>query len=188
MLKEKTIILGVTGGISAYKSAELVSRLKDLKANIVVIMTKNATEFIAPLTLQTLSQNPVYIEMFKLIEKSEIGHVSLSKKGDILVIAPATANIIGKIASGIADDLLSSTVMVSTCPKLIAPAMHSSMYENPIVRQNIKNLKDLGFEFIGPETGKLASGDIGIGRLAKIEDIVDKIFDILKMEKLEKKI
>jgi len=187
MLKGKTIILGVTGGISAYKSAALVSRLKDLGANVVVIMTKNATEFITPLTLQTLSQNTVYIEMFKLIEKADIRHVSLSKKGDILVIAPATANIIGKIASGIANDLLSSTIMASICPKLIAPAMHSSMYENPIVQQNIKNLKDLGFEFVGPETGKLASGDIGIGRLANIEDIVDKIFDILKMEKLEKK-
>jgi len=188
MLKGKTIILGVTGGISAYKSASLVSRLKDLGANVVVIMTKNATEFITPLTLQTLSQNIVYIEMCRLIEKAEIGHISLSKKGDILVTAPATANIIGKIVSGIADDLLTSTVMASTCPKLIAPAMHSSMYENPIVQQNIKNLKDLGFEFVGPETGKLASGDIGIGRLANIEDIVDKIFDILKMEKLEKKI
>ena len=183
MLKEKTIILGVTGGIAAYKSASLVSRLKDLGVNVIVIMTKNATEFITPLTLQTLSQNTVYIEMFKLIEKAEIGHISLSKKGDIIVIAPATANIIGKVASGIADDLLTSTVMASNCPKLIAPAMHSNMYENPIVQQNIKNLKDLGFEFISPETGKLASGDIGIGRLANIEDIINKIIEILKIKK-----
>ncbi|MGB3345900.1 MAG: flavoprotein [Candidatus Humimicrobiia bacterium] len=183
MLKGKTIILGVTGGIAAYKSAKLVSRLKDLGANVIVIMTKNATGFITPLTLQTLSQNPVYIDMFKLIEKAEIGHISLSKRGDIIVIAPATANIIGKIVSGIADDLLTSTVMASTCPKLIAPAMHSSMYENPIVQQNIKNLEDLGFEFIGPETGKLVSGDIGIGRLAKIEDIINKIIEILKIKK-----
>lgn len=183
MLKEKTVILGVTGGIAAYKSAALVSRLKDLGANVVVIMTKNGTEFITPLTLQTLSQNTVYIEMFKLIEKAEIGHISLSKRGDIIVIAPATANIIGKIASGIADDLLTSAVMASTCPKLIAPAMHSSMYENQIVQQNIKNLEDLGYKFIGPETGKLASGDIGIGKLAKIEDIINKIIEILKIKK-----
>jgi len=181
MLEGKTIILGVTGGIAAYKSAALVSRLKDLGANVVVIMTENATEFVTPITLQTLSQNPVYIDMFKLIEKSEIGHLSLSRRGDILVIAPATANIIGKIASGIADNLLTSTVMASKCPKLIAPAMHSSMYENPTVQQNIKNLEDLGYEFIGPETGKLASGDTGIGRLAKIEDIINKIIEILKL-------
>jgi len=183
MLNGKTVVLGITGGIAAYKSAKLVSKLKDLKADIFVIMTENATEFITPLTLQTLSQNPVYIDMFELIEKAEIGHISLSKRGDIIVIAPATANIIGKIASGIADDLLTSTVMASTCPKLIAPAMHSNMYENPIVQQNIKNLEDLGYEFIGPETGKLASGDIGIGRLAKIEDIINKIIEILKIKK-----
>jgi len=182
MLKGKTIILGVTGGIAAYKSAKLVSRLKDLGANVIVIMTKNATGFITPLTLQTLSQNPVYIDMFKLIEKAEIGHISLSKRGDIIVIAPATANIIGKIVSGIADDLLTSTVMASTCQKLIAPAMHSTMYENPIVQQNIKNLEDMGFEFIGPETGKLAGGDIGIGRLTNIENIINKIIEILKIK------
>lgn len=183
MLNGKTIVLGITGGIAAYKSAKLVSKLKDLKADIFVIMTENATEFITPLTLQTLSQNPVYIDMFKLIEKTKIGHISLSKRGDIIVIAPATANIMGKIASGIADDLLTLTVMASTCPKLIAPAMHSNMYENQIVQQNIKNLEDLGYEFIGPETGKLASGDIGIGRLAKIEDIINKIIEILKIKK-----
>ncbi len=178
MVKSKTVLLGVTGGIAAYKSASLVRKLKELGADVLVVMTENATKFVTPLTFQTLSQNPVYVDMFQPIKDGDVEHVSLGERADLLLVAPATANMIGKVASGIADDLLSATVMAAKCPVLFAPSMHSQMYENPIVQENIQKLKGLGYHFVEPEVGKLARGDVGVGRLASIEDIVQKVVEL----------
>lgn len=178
MLKGKKILIGVTGGIAAYKAAEIVSQLSQKGADVKVIMTKAATEFVTPLTFQTLSHNPVYIEMFSGYEVNP-KHISLADEADLLLIAPATANIIGKIAHGIADDLLSTVVMSVKCPVLIAPAMNDNMYKNPIVQDNIKRLKKLGYKFIPPEKGHLACQKIAEGRLASIETIINSILRIL---------
>lgn len=174
MLSNKTIVIGVTGGIAAYKAAELVSKLKKLHAEVHVIMTDNAKEFITPLTLQTLSQNKVITNMFEKITDWEIEHISLAQKADLFIIAPATANIIGKIANGIADDMLTTTIMAAKAPVLIASAMNTNMYENQIVQSNISKLKKLGYYFIDPDTGMLACGQEGKGRLADIDDIIEK--------------
>lgn len=176
MLKGKNIVLGICGGIAAYKSAELVRKLKKFNANVDIIMTKNACEFITPLTLQTLAQNRVITEMFNAVNDWELEHISLAKKADIFIIAPATANIIGKLASGIADDMLTTTIMATTAPVIFAPAMNSNMYENQIVQNNISKLKKIGYSFIQPESGILACGDEGTGRMANVEDIIEKIF------------
>lgn len=180
MVEGKTVLLGVTGGIAAYKSASLVRKLKDLGADVLVVMTENAARFVTPLTFRTLSQNPVYMDMFQPRKEGDVEHVSLGEEADLMVVAPATANIIGKVASGIADDLLSTTIMAAKCPVLFAPSMHSQMYENPIVQGNIEKLRGLGYHFVGPEVGKLARGDIGVGRLARIEDIVEKVVELSK--------
>jgi len=172
MLKNKTVLVGVTGGIAAYKAAMLVSRLRDAGAQVLVVMTRNATQFIAPLTLQTLSGNPVYVEMFPPTTGEVAEHIWLAQKADALVVAPATANIIGKVAAGIADDMLSTTIMATRAPIIFAPAMHQQMYQNPIVGGNIARLKKLGYHFVGPAEGKLARGEKGMGRLAEIGDIV----------------
>jgi phosphopantothenoylcysteine decarboxylase / phosphopantothenate---cysteine ligase len=182
MFSNKNIVLGVCGGIAAYKACELTSRLKKLNANIDVIMTKSAAEFVTQLTFQSLSLNEVIIDMFEKPKYWEIEHISLAKKADLIVIAPATANIIGKLASGIADDMLTTTVMASKAIKLIAPAMNTNMYENMIVQKNIEILKQLGYHFIEPAVGRLACGDIGKGKMAEPELIEDKIKELLLKE------
>jgi phosphopantothenoylcysteine decarboxylase/phosphopantothenate--cysteine ligase len=166
MLKGKNIVLGVSGGIAAYKACELVSRLKKLNAEVHVIMTESASRFVTPLTFQSLSLNQVTVDMFKTPNYWEIEHISLAKLADVLVIAPATANIIGKLAGGIADDMLSTTVMATKAKVIIAPAMNTNMYENPVVQKNIQLLKELGYIFVEPEEGRLACGDVGKGKLS----------------------
>ena len=175
MLTGKMIVVGVTGGIAAYKSAELISRLKKLNADVHVIMTQNACKFITPLTLQTLSQNIVISDMFKEPVTWEIEHISLADKANLIIVLPATANTIGKVANGLADDMLSTTIMASHCPVIFACAMNTNMYENQIVQTNISKLKKVGYMFVEPTTGMLACGRDGKGRLAEIEDIVDKV-------------
>lgn len=179
MLKGKNIVLGVSGGIAAYKACELTSRLKKLNANVDVIMTKSAAEFVTPLTFQSLSLNQVVTDMFDKPKYWEIEHISLAKKADIVVIAPATANVIGKLANGIADDMLTTTVMASKAIKLIAPAMNTNMYENPVVQKNIETLKQLGYVFVEPGEGRLACGDVGKGKLAEPEVIEQAIKELL---------
>jgi phosphopantothenoylcysteine decarboxylase/phosphopantothenate--cysteine ligase len=179
MLTGKRIILGITGSIAAYKAAEIVRRLKALNAEVWVVMTRGGTWFITPLTLQTLSCNPVYTETFVLQEGSRITHINLIKDADLFLIAPATANIIGKIAAGIGDDLLTTMALAARCPVIIAPAMDSDMYNNPILQKNIARLKETGLRFIEPEEGELASGLVGKGRLARIENITSTVIDLL---------
>ncbi len=179
-MSKKEIILGICGSIAAYKSCEIIRRLKDSGFNVTVIMTKEAEEFITPLTVQTLSQNRVYQGMFDLSEEEfDPEHVSLAAKSNLILIAPATANIIGKIASGICDELLTSVIMAANCKILIAPAMNEGMWKNKILQENIAKLKKLGFAFIEPEKGKLADGKIGEGRLASIDKIIAKVKNII---------
>jgi phosphopantothenoylcysteine decarboxylase/phosphopantothenate--cysteine ligase len=179
MLKGKRIVLGVTGGIAAYKAAELVRELVRAEAEVYVVMTKGAQAFVTPLTFQTLSGNKVTTELFSLIEESEIGHISLADRADVLVIAPATANIIGKIASGIADDMLTTIVMATQAPVLLAPAMNVHMWENTVCQENIRKLRSRGYHFIDPEAGELACRYEGKGRLAEVPAIVEKIRTLL---------
>ena len=179
MLKERNIVLGVTGGIAAYKAAELVRELVRAGTKVHVVMTQSAQAFITPLTFQTLSGNPVITELFSLIEESEIGHIALADKAEVLVIAPATANMIGKIAGGIADDMLTTIVMATKAPVLLAPAMNVHMWENPGCQENIQKLRSRGFHFIDPEPGELACGYEGKGRLAEVSAIVEEIRAIL---------
>jgi phosphopantothenoylcysteine decarboxylase/phosphopantothenate--cysteine ligase len=175
MLKGKKIVLGTTGGISAYKAAELARALVKEGARVKVVMTKNATEFISPLTLQTLSNNIVYTDMYLLPEKFDMAHIELAEFADAFVIAPATGNIIGKIASGIADDLLSTTIMASKKPTLICPAMNDKMLANPIVQENISKLKKYKYVIMDSGVGELACKTSGAGRLQEIPEIVEEI-------------
>lgn len=179
MLKNKTVVIGVSGGIAAYKACDVVSRLKKLNANVHVIMTKSATEFVTPLTFQSLSQNYVVSDMFEEPKTWDVEHISLAKKADVFLIAPATANVIGKVANGICDDMLTTTVMATTGKVLIAPAMNTNMYKNPILQRNINILKELGYNFVNPESGRLACGDMGEGKLASPEIIVNAVIDLL---------
>ena len=174
-LKGKNILIGVTGSIAAYKTAEIVSHLFQQGAQVKVIMTKSAAQFVSPLTFQTLSHNQVYLDMFEKVEEYNPAHISLAEEADLMLIAPATANIIGKIACGIADDFLTTVVMSVTCPVLIAPAMNDRMYHNPIVQENIKRLGKLGYKFISPEKGYLACQKSGEGRLASLEVILNAL-------------
>ncbi|CEN79841.1 bifunctional phosphopantothenoylcysteine decarboxylase/phosphopantothenate--cysteine ligase CoaBC [Paraclostridium sordellii] len=182
MLKDKTVVLGVSGGIAVYKACDLVSKLKKAGINVHVIMTQSATEFVAPLTFQTLSQNYVVEDMFESPKTWDVEHISLAKKADLFVLAPATANVIGKVANGIADDMLTTTVMATKAKVLVAPAMNTNMYENPIVQRNIQILKDLNYEFVEPESGRLACGDVGSGKLASVDTIFEKIISLLNVE------
>jgi len=176
----KEVILGVTGSIAAYKAAEIANILIKDNINVNVIMTNAAIQFIAPLTFQTLTKNKVYTDMFEEITYHDIRHISLAQKADCVVIAPATANIIGKIASGIADDMLSTVVMaVQNTPVIICPAMNTAMYENPVMRENINKLKNCGYQFVEPKESLLACGDLGKGALADIELIVTAIKKII---------
>lgn len=169
----KEIILGITGSIAAYKSADIANQLA--KSNIIVhtIMTNSATKFITPLTLQTLTKNNVYTDMFEKIYYPDVRHISLAQKADCCIIAPATANIIGKVASGIADDMLSTVVMaIKNKPIIICPAMNTAMYENTITQDNIKKLKKYGYQFVEPKESLLACGDTGKGALADVDTII----------------
>lgn len=180
MLSGKCVVVGVTGGIAAYKTCEVVSRLKKLHADVRVIMTKNATEFVSPLTFQSLSHNPVSVDTFANIQTWEIEHIALAQRADAFVIAPATANIIGKLACGIADDMLSTTVMATHAPVLIAPAMNTAMLENAATQQNMRTLSERGMRFIAPGTGMLACGTSGAGRMSEPSQIVDEIVRTLR--------
>ena len=176
----REIVLGVTGGIAAYKSAEIVSRLRRLGAGVSVIMTKNATEFISPLTFRTLSANEVAVDTFRAPEYWNVEHVALAKKADVFVIAPATANILAKMAHGIADDMLSTTVLATKAPVLAAPAMNTGMWTADATRENVRILRERGVRFVGPDSGRLACGDSGAGRMSEPEEIVEAIGEILK--------
>lgn len=182
MLKDKTVVIGVSGGIAVYKTLDVISRLRKLGVNVYVIMTKSATEFVTPLSFQSLSQNYVVCDMFEDPKTWDVEHISLAKRADVFLIAPATANVIGKVANGIADDMLTTTVMATKAKVLIAPAMNTNMYENPIVQRNISILKDLGYSLIEPESGRLACGDTGKGKLASPETIVDGVVKLLSVE------
>lgn len=175
MKKNKNVVFGVTGGIAVYKALDVISALRKKDINVDVIMTKHATEFVNPVTFQALSQNAVSVDMFEEPKEWEIHHISLATKADLLVVAPATANIIGKVANGIADDMLSTTIMATKATVIFAPAMNTNMYTNPIVQENIEKLKKLGYKFIEPASGRLACGTSGKGKLADIETIVDNI-------------
>lgn len=183
-LKGKNIVLGVTGGIAAYKAVELLRLLTKAGATVQVIMTKAATEFVTPLTFQTLSGNPVHTELFNLIQEQEIGHISLADRADALVIAPATANCIGKLANGIADDLLTTTAMATKAPLLLAPAMNVNMYEHPLYQENERKLRRLGCRMVDPEPGLLACGWQGKGRLAPPERIFAELCRLLTPQDL----
>lgn len=185
---KKNIVLGVTGSIAAYKACDITSKLAKKSINIDVIMTKSATNFVHPLTFQTLSSNVVNVDMFDDIKYWEVNHISLAKKADILLIAPATANIIAKLANGIADDMLSSVAIATKNQIIIAPAMNTNMYENPATIENIEKLKKRGVKFIEPDNGMLACKDIGKGKLADVDTIVDIIdFYLNKTNELENK-
>ncbi|MDK2799889.1 MAG: phosphopantothenoylcysteine decarboxylase / phosphopantothenate---cysteine ligase [Clostridiales bacterium] len=183
MLKGKTIVVGVCGGIAAYKSADIISKLKKLNAELHVIMTRSAREFISPLTFQSLSQNYVIYDMFQEPRSWEIEHISLAQKADLFIVVPATANMIGKIANGIADDMLSTTIMATKSPVIIAPAMNCDMFENIIVQKNIQRLQALGYIFVEPQVGRLACGDIGQGKLADVDDIIEIIKQTVAFDK-----
>ena len=185
MLKNKKIVLGITGGIAAYKAAELTRALIKEGANVKVIMTKSATEFITPLTMQTLSQNQVYTDMFVSADEYDMAHITLAEFADAFVIAPATANIIGKIASGIGDDLLSTTIMAQARPTLICPAMNDKMLSNPIVKENINKLKKNGYVIMDSTEGELACKTKGKGRLPEITEIIEKIKTLLAPKDFE---
>ena len=182
-LTGKNIVLGVTGGIAAYKSAEIVSRLRHQGANVHVIMTKNATEFVSPLTFQTLSANQVVTDTFAAPEYWNVEHVALAKLADVFVIAPATANILAKMACGIADDMLSTTVLATKAAVLVAPAMNTGMWTAEATRQNVETLQRRGIHFIGPDSGILACGDSGAGRMSEPDAIVQRIEELLTRKK-----
>jgi len=182
--KEKTVIIGVTGGIACYKAVELVRLLVKDSLAVQVIMTRAAMEFVTPLTFQTLSGKPVVTETFNLTQESEIGHINLADSADLFVIAPATANVIGKIAAGIADDLLTTVLMATQAPVLIAPAMNIHMYENPILQENIRKLRRIGYHFMEPAEGYLACGYEGKGRLPEPEKILEEIRSLLRKKDL----
>jgi len=174
--------LGVTGSIAAWQTPEIVGRLRDLMINVYCIMTKSATEFITPLTLQVSSQNPVTVDMFERRREWNIAHIALADIADLFLIAPATANTIAKIASGIADDILSTTVLATKAPVVIAPAMNPNMYSNQFTQSNIQKLKQRGYHFIDPEYGKTACGTEGVGRLARIPVIINRVINLLEMK------
>ena len=181
-LKGKDIVLGVTGGIAAYKAAEVISRLKKLGAEVFVIMTRNATQFVAPLTFETLSNHPVATDTFMRPETWEVEHIALAKRAALFCIAPATANILAKMANGIADDMLSTTVLATKAPVLVAPAMNTGMWTAPATRENMQTLLSRGVTQVGPDEGLLACGDSGAGRMAEPQAIVDAIVEALRQE------
>ena len=183
MLKGKTVLLGVTGSIAAYKTASLASALKKLHADVHVLMTQNAVNFINPITFETLTGNKCLVDTFDRNFEYSVEHVSLAKKADVVMIAPASANVIGKIAHGIADDMLTTTVMACGCRKIVAPAMNTNMFENPIVQDNMKILEKYGYEVISPAVGYLACGDTGAGKMPEPELLLEYILQEIACEK-----
>ena len=182
MLTGKTIVLGVTGGIAAYKSANLASMLVKLNADVHVIMTHNATHFITPMTFETLTNNKCIVDTFDRNFSFDVKHISLAKKGNLFVVAPCTANVIGKLAHGICDDMLTTTMLATKAPKLIAPAMNTGMWENPILQDNLLKLKGYGYHIIDPIIGRLACGDTGTGKMNSEEMIVEHILTFMAKE------
>ena len=183
MLKGKTVLLGVSGSIAAYKTAYLASSLKKLNADVHVLMTANAVNFINPITFETLTGNKCLVDTFDRNFEFSVEHVSLAKKADVVMIAPASANVIGKIAHGIADDMLTTTVMACRCRKIIAPAMNTAMFENPIVQDNLKRLEEYGYEIITPAVGYLACGDTGAGKMPEPSVLLEYILKETACEK-----
>lgn len=183
MLKGKTVLLGITGSIAAYKIAYLASALQKLHADVHVLMTENATNFINPITFETLTGNKCLVDTFDRNFQFQVEHVSIAKKADVVMIAPASANVIGKIANGLADDMLTTTVMACRCRKIFAPAMNTAMYENPIVQDNIKKLQHYGYEVITPASGYLACGDTGAGKMPEPETLLEYILREVAFEK-----
>lgn len=175
----KNIVVGVSGGIACYKAVDIVNTFVKQGHNVDVIMTKNATEFVTPLTFQTLSHSQVITDMFDKIAHLDTEHISLAKKADLFLIVPATANVIGKIANGIADDMLTTTVMATKAPVLIAPAMNTNMWDNAIVQDNVKKLERYNYIVLETDSGRLACGDLGSGKLLPPETIVDEALRIL---------
>lgn len=173
MLKDKTIVLGVCGGIAVYKVVELLRLLVKAGASVHVVMTRSATEFVAPLTFQTLSGHPVHIELFDLLQEMEIGHIALADRADLFIVAPSTANLIGKLASGLADDLLTTTLMATKAPVLLVPAMNVNMYENVIYQRNERTLREAGYHLLEPDCGYLACGWEGKGKMSAPETIAE---------------
>lgn len=183
MLKNKTVLLGVTGSIAAYKIANLASALKKLHADVHVLMTQNATNFINPITFESLTGNKCLVDTFDRNFQFQVEHVSIAKKADVVMIAPASANVIGKIAHGIADDMLTTTVMACKCPIYISPAMNTNMYENPILQDNMKTLEKYGYHIITPASGYLACGDTGAGKMPEPETLLQYIIQEIAFEK-----
>jgi phosphopantothenoylcysteine decarboxylase/phosphopantothenate--cysteine ligase len=183
MLKGKCVILGVTGSIAAYKIANLASALVKQHADVTVIMTQNATNFINPITFETLTGNKCLVDTFDRNFQYSVEHVALAKRADIVLVAPASANVIGKMANGIADDMLTTTILACRCPKLVSPAMNTNMYENPIVQDNLKKLEQYGFEIITPAVGYLACGDTGAGKMPEPEVLLQHILHHIAHEK-----
>lgn len=183
MLRGKNVVLAVSGSIAAYKIANLASMLKKLEADVTVLMTKNAVNFINPITFETLTGNKCLIDTFDRNFEYSVEHVSLAKKTDVVLVAPATANVIGKLACGIADDMLTTTVMACCCKKIVAPAMNTQMYKNPIVQDNMNRLKAFGMEIIEPDTGYLACGDIGAGKMPAEQTLLDYILREIRYKK-----
>ena len=183
MLKGKTVLLGVSGSIAAYKTAYLASALKKLDADVHVLMTQNATNFINPITFETLTGNKCLVDTFDRNFEFSVEHVSLAKQADVVMIAPASANVIGKLAHGIADDMLTTTVMACKCKKIVAPAMNTNMFENPVVQDNLKILTHYGYEVISPATGYLACGDTGTGKMPEPQELLEYILQEIEYEK-----
>ncbi len=182
-LSGKTVLLGVTGGIAAYKMASVASSLRKTGAEVHVIMTKNATQFITPLTFETLTNHRCTVDTFDRNFQYDVAHISLAKAADLILVAPATANVIAKLAHGLADDMLTTTVLAARCPKLAAPAMNTAMLENPITQDNLKTLRRYGFRIIEPAVGMLACKDVGSGKLPEPEVLVDAVIRELAREK-----
>ena len=187
MLKGKTIVLGVSGGIAAYKSCELTRRLVENGAEVHVMLTKGAQQFVTPLTFQTLSGHPVHTDLFSLTQEQEIGHIALADKADLILVAPATADLLAKVAHGLCDDLLTTVICATQAPVLFAPAMNVHMWENSITQENIAKLRKHNFLFVEPDSGFLACGYTGKGRLPDADVLVAEAEKALKVRKLRAK-
>jgi phosphopantothenoylcysteine decarboxylase/phosphopantothenate--cysteine ligase len=177
---KKNVILGVTGSIAAYKAADVVRRLQDKGCDVTVMMTPGAEKFVTALTFEALTHRPVYRDMFTHEGAWDVAHVSLAKKADVFVIAPATADIIAKVAHGFADDFVACTALTTKAPIVMAPAMNDDMFSNPVLQENIVKLKKRGVKFVAPKEGKLACGTVGVGALADVDTIVKTVVDLLK--------
>ena len=183
MLKGKTVLLGVTGGIACYKSASLASALVKQGANVHVVMTNNATEFIGPHTFESLTGNRVSVDTFDRNYQFQVEHIALADQADLVLVAPATANVLAKLAHGLADDMLTTTILACTCPKIAAPAMNTKMYENPVTQDNLDTLRKYGWEIVEPASGRLACGAVGKGKMPEPEDLLETVLHALSHEK-----